>query len=136
MNPKLLLCLALALSGGLAGCYRTPIYQTHGISLSESETQIRASILKITPLGTPLKDVKARIQTKLCPDTFYYSANGAPMPGKWPLGGEHHGKVFTCQIGEVGEGGFWDFPVAIDADWAFDDKDRLADVFVYKIRKP
>jgi hypothetical protein len=144
MKPKLILCLAVVLSGGLIGCSRTSIYQTHGISLSESKEQIRAWILKITPLGTPIKEVKACIQTKLRPDTFYYSANGAPLPGtgvgngkivwdQWPLGGEHHGKVFVCQIGEVAPGGFWDLPVDVGAYWAFDDKDRLADVFVDKI---
>lgn len=144
---SVLLFLALVLSSGLFGCSRMPIHQAHGISLSESETQIRASILKNTPLGTPIKEVKARIQTKLHPDTLYYQEHVGGLPGpsaatggggkiiwdQWPLGGEHHGKEIVCQIGEVGGSGFWDLPNDVVAYLAFDDKDRLADVFVDKI---
>jgi hypothetical protein len=139
MKPKLLLCLALVLSGGLFGC------ATHGISLSKSEEQIRTSILKITPLGTPIEEVKIRIHTKIHPDSFDYEKHASGLPGtgvgtggggpiiwdQWPLGGEHHGKLIRCQIGSRG------IPILskenVDADWVFDDNDRLADVFVKKI---
>src|SRR5271154_910670 len=97
MKPKLILCLALVLSGGLivvAMC-RHP----HGISLSGSEDQIRASILKIIPLGTPIEDVKTRIHTELHVNTFNYFAHGislrpaikqdAWVHGHWPLGPRH-----------------------------------------------
>jgi hypothetical protein len=139
MRPKLILCLAFALSGVLCGC-TTP----HGVSLSKPVEQIRASILKITPLGTPFEGVKMSIHTKIHPDSFYYDkhANGLPGTGvatggggpiiwdRWPLGGEHHGKEIGCQIGSIGIP-LWN-EENVCADWVFDDKDRLADVFVYK----
>jgi hypothetical protein len=135
MKPKLILCLVLVLSGGLivvAMC-RHP----HGISLSGSEDQIRASILKIIPLGTPIEDVKARIQTKLHIDKFNYFADGR-LPevvkqgvwvhSHWPLGLRYYGKQLECQIGETS----WLDMEDVGAYFAFDDKDRLADVFVGK----
>jgi hypothetical protein len=137
MKPKLILCLALVLSGVLCGCTTS-----HGVSLSKSVEEIRASILKITPLGTPIEDVKTSIHTKLYPDTFYYFEHAVNLPGvatgggdpiildQWPLGGEHHGKEIICQIGSIGIPLFNAEDVA--ACWVFDDNDRLADVFVYK----
>jgi hypothetical protein len=135
MKPKLLLCLALVLSGGLivmAMC-RHP----HGISLSGSEDQIRASILKITPLGMTIEGVKAQIQTKLHPETFYYFADGR-LPdvikqggwvhSQWPLGQRRFEKVIACVIGETS----WLEMEDVGAYFAFDEKNRLADVFVGK----
>jgi hypothetical protein len=130
MKPKLLLCLALVLSGGLFGC-ATKSDSIAQLSLSRSVEQIRTSILEITPLGTPIDDVEASIHTKLHPDSFYYFEHGIGKDNdQWPLGGEHHGKVIGCQIGSRG------IPLLskehIDADWAFDENGRLADVFVIK----
>ena len=136
MKPKLILCLVLVLSGGLimAAMCRHP----HGISLSGSEDQIRASILKITPLGTPIEEVKARIHSKLHLDTFNYFAHGISLPpvmkqdkwvhAHWPLGPRSFGKVIACVIGETS----WLDIEDVGAYFAFDDEDRLADVFVGK----
>jgi hypothetical protein len=138
MKSKIILCLALVLSGGLivvAMCWHP-----HGIPLSGSEDQIRASILKITPLGTPIEEVKVRIQTKLHSDTFYYFADGGSLPpvvkqgewvhGHWPLGPRRFGKQFGSIIGQSG------IPLLTEEDvgayFAFDANDRLADVFVGK----
>jgi hypothetical protein len=110
----------------------------HGLSLFGSEERIRASILQMTPLGTPIDRVKTCIQSRMHPDTFYFYEHadvtslpgvmegGKVVQGQWPLGGEHHGKEIGCQIGQ---GGLFEF---VCACWVFDDEDRLADVFVYK----
>jgi len=109
----------------------------HGVCLFESENQIRASILIMTPLGTSIEKVKTSIQTRMHPDTFYYYEHAPHLPGKgiapgkinwsrWPLGGEHHGKAILCQLGQSG------FFEDVCADWAFDDEGRLVDVFVFK----
>jgi hypothetical protein len=136
MNPKFIVCLALVLSGGLI--VMTMCRHPHGISLSGSEEQMRTSILKITPLGTPIEEVKTRIQTKLHPDTFYYFANGVSLPpvvkqgewtnGQWPLGARKYGKEFVSLIGQSG----WLDWEDVGAYFAFDDKNRLADVLVFK----
>jgi hypothetical protein len=114
-------------------------WHPHGVSLCGSEVQIRASILKMSPLGTPIEKVKTSILTRMHPNTFYYFEHagiaqlpgvlreGKVIQGQWPLGGEHHGKEVWCQIGQSGL--FEDASAA----WVFDDKDRLADVFVYKV---
>jgi hypothetical protein len=85
--------------------------------------------------------VEASIHTKLHPDSFCYYEHAPSLPGtggdggkiiysQWPLGGEHHGKEIGCQIGSRG------IPLLseenVDACWAFDENDRLADVFVIK----
>jgi len=113
-------------------------WHPHGVSLSGSEEQIRASILKMTPLGTPIEEVKTCIQTRMHPDTFYSYKHadtfqlpgvvreGKVIPGQWPLGGEHHGKEIGCQIGRSG------LTEDVCADWVFDDEGRLADVLVFK----
>ena len=138
MNSKLLLCLALVLSGALTGCSTL----MHGVYLSASEDHIRTSILKITPLGTPFEEAKTLIQTKLHPDSFEYDKHARGLPGggiatggggpiiwdQWPLGGEHHGKEIVC---EIGIGGYLGTEI-VSGMWVFDDKDRLADVFIYK----
>jgi hypothetical protein len=127
MNSKLLLCLALILSGILTGCSTL----IHGVNLSASKEQIRASILKITPLGTPFEKAKTLIQTKLHPVTFVYYKHtrglwgtGIPTGG----GGEYHGKAIGC---EIGIGGYLANEI-VDGMWVFDDKERLVYLFIYK----
>jgi hypothetical protein len=123
----------------LSYMYWHPHEVDHGVPLSGSEEQIRASILEITPLGTPIKAVKASIHTRLHPDTFC-NYKDITLPGsstgpgstmvwaQWPLGGEHHGKMIVCEIGRTGP-----FEsVSVGAYWAFDNENRLADVFVGK----
>jgi hypothetical protein len=113
-------------------------WHPHGISLSGSEDQIRASILKIIPLGTPIEEVKTSLHTKLHLNAFNYFADGISLPqvmkqnewvhSAWPLGPRRFGKVIACEIGSRG------IPLLsaedVGAYFAFDDKDRLADVFV------
>lgn len=114
-------------------------WHPHGIPLwGRSEDQIRASILELTPLGTPIKEVKNCIKSRMHPDTFYYDKHGVPLPGRatvgggpiiwdqWPLGGEHHGKVLVCEIG------LNSLQTDIVGYWAFDDQGCLVDVFVCK----
>jgi hypothetical protein len=126
----------------LAMCWRSHELD-HGVSLSESEKQIRASILKMTPLGTSIEEVKASIHTRMHPDTFYNYENinlpgsgtgpgGKMVWSQWPLGGEHHGNVIVCQIGSTTDMGFIE-DISVNAYWAFDNEGHLADVFVYKV---
>ena len=134
LKPKHTICSVLVLSCVLFGCSTI----RHGVYLSGSEEQIRAEILKITPLGTPIEKAKASIQTRIHPETLYYYEHGGNLPniikdgravrGQWPLGGEHHRKEIAC---EIGQGGLYDED-DVGAVWAFDDNDRLIDVFVYK----
>jgi hypothetical protein len=130
---------ALAIGATIILCAFAAYKHFHELALwGRSDADIRSSILTITPLGSSYEEVIQRIKTRIHPNTLYQFKHGLALPAKgtdsegkimwsqWPLGGEHHDKIIGCQIGSSS------LTAVVVANWAFDDEDRLEDVFVAK----
>lgn len=121
---KIVVAFAIPFLLTICGC------ATHHLPLSKPETDIRAAVLKITPLGTPIDETATLIKRKFHPETFYYGdkINGM-FSLNWPHGVRNVKKEFVCQIAIIG---FVLNPIQVNAYWAFDKRDRLIDVGVSK----
>jgi hypothetical protein len=97
-------------------------------SLLRSETSIRASLLKQTPIGSSLSDVRAFVAKRGWLDRSYVGTNGFL---KQEVGSPIQVVGVSSICGQLGH--YWlPFRTDVTAFWGFDANGRLIDVWVWK----
>ena len=96
--------------------------------LWRSESSIRAYLLRQTPLGSSIQEVRAFLERRGWLDRSYSGDTGYYFQ---PVGQPARTVGVSSLTGDLGQYGF-PLRVSVTAFWGFDANDRLIDIWVWK----